>query len=83
VVFVGNVHPGNVAVNPAVSILKEIEFIGSAHATVADLVQIVGLVERGRLTPLIATTLPVDRAEQAHRMLDQRAATGRVVLMHG
>lgn len=83
VVFVGNVHPGNVAVNPAVSILKETEFIGSAHATMADLVQIVDLVRRGRLAPVIAATLPVDQAAQAHLMLEQRAAIGRVVLTHG
>jgi D-arabinose 1-dehydrogenase-like Zn-dependent alcohol dehydrogenase len=82
-VLVGNVSPGNVALNPAISILKEIEVIGSAHAVVADLIRVVDLVERKRLLPLIAATLPVAQAAAAHRMLEQRAAIGRIVLMHG
>jgi D-arabinose 1-dehydrogenase-like Zn-dependent alcohol dehydrogenase len=80
---VGNVNPGNVALNPAVAILKEIEVIGSAHAVVADLIRVVDLVKHQRLVPLISATLPIAQAAVAHRMLAQRAAVGRIVLMHG
>ncbi|MGH6626905.1 MAG: alcohol dehydrogenase catalytic domain-containing protein, partial [Burkholderiaceae bacterium] len=40
-VAVGNVQPGNVPLNPALPILKEIEIVGSAHALVSDLRRIV------------------------------------------
>jgi acryloyl-coenzyme A reductase len=82
-VMVGNIQPGNVAVNPAISILKEIELIGSAHAVVSDLIQVVDLVKRKRLSPLIAATMPVAQAATAHRMLERRSAVGRLVLTHG
>jgi acryloyl-coenzyme A reductase len=82
-VLVGNVEPGNVALNPAISILKEIELIGSAHAVVSDLIQVVDLVKRGRLSPPIAATMPVAEAAAAHRMMEGRTATGRIVLTHG
>jgi D-arabinose 1-dehydrogenase-like Zn-dependent alcohol dehydrogenase len=82
-VLVGNVEPGNVVLNPAMSILKEIELIGSAHAVLADLRQIVDLVQHDRLAPVIAATMPVTEAAAAHRMLENRSAAGRLVLTHG
>lgn len=81
-VVVGNVAPGNVALNPAVSILKEIEVVGSAHAVVSELIQVVDLVRRGRLNPLIAARMPVRDAAAAHALLETRATMGRIVLTH-
>jgi acryloyl-coenzyme A reductase len=81
-VLVGNVAPSNVALNPAVSILKEIEVIGSAHAVVAELIQVVDLVKRKQLSPLIAATMPVTEAAAAHRLLESRTTMGRIVLTH-
>ena len=82
-VVVGNVDPGNVPFNPAIAILKEIEFIGSGHATVADLEKVIGLVERGEIEPEIAAFMPVEEAARAHAMMEERAVSGRVVLVHG
>ena len=82
-VLVGNVDPGNVVLNPAVAILKEIELIGSAHAVLADLRQIVELVKNKRLSPVIASTMPVEEAAAAHRKLENRLTVGRIVLTHG
>jgi D-arabinose 1-dehydrogenase-like Zn-dependent alcohol dehydrogenase len=82
-VLVGNVSPGNVALNPAVSILKEIEVIGSAHAVLGDLTRVIDLVRRKRLTPIIAHTVPWTEAAAAHRIVESRSAVGRVVLTHG
>lgn len=81
-VIVGNVDPGNVALNPAMSILKELDFIGSAHATLDDLAKVIGLVERGEIEPEIAEFVPVAEAERAHRMMEDRSVSGRVVLVH-
>ena len=85
-VLVGNVQPGNVQLNPALAILKEIELVGSAHALVSDLRRIVDLVARGVVRPKIAEKLPVREAARAHALLGSgRAggAGGRLVLTHG
>jgi len=81
-IVVGNVEPGHVALNPALSILKEIDILGSAHATVSDLEAVIRLVADGAIVPEIAATLPLEQAADAHRMMEQRATTGRVVLLH-
>lgn len=82
-VLVGNVKPGNVQLNPALPILKEIEIVGSAHALVSDLRRIVDLVARGVVRPRISERLPVRDAARAHTLLAAGGATGRVVLTHG
>ncbi len=82
-VLVGNVDPGPISLNPAISILKEIELIGSGHAIISDLVQVVALVKRKNLLPLIAATMPIAEAAAAHRLLEGRSTIGRIVLTHG
>lgn len=82
-VLVGNLEPGDVALNPAPPILKELEILGSAHATVSDLKQVVELVRQGRIVPEIGARFPVAEAAEAHRMMTAKAALGRVVLIHG
>lgn len=82
-VLVGNVSPGKVALNPAVSILKEIEVIGSAHAVFGDLTQVIDLVRRKRLSPIIAHTMLWTETAAAHRFVESRSSIGRVVLTHG
>lgn len=81
-VIVGNVEPGAVSLNPAMSILKELDFIGSAHATLADLQKVVDLVARGEIEPEIAAFVPVEEAARAHQMMEDRATSGRIVLTH-
>jgi acryloyl-coenzyme A reductase len=81
-VVVGNVDPGDVPLNPALAILKELEFIGSAHATLADLTRVIDLVARGEIEPEIAAFVPAQEAARAHAMMEERATAGRVVLVH-
>lgn len=81
-VVVGNVDPGNVPLNPAMAILKELDFIGSAHATLEDLKSVIDLVARGKISPEIAEFMPVEEASRAHRVMEERTTSGRVVLMH-
>lgn len=82
VVAVGNV--GNTAapaeVNPAVLILKEVSLVGSGHGSLDNLARVAELVERGMVKPVIHSTYPVARAEEAHRAMESREALGRVVL---
>jgi acryloyl-coenzyme A reductase len=81
-VVVGNVNPGSVPLNPAIPILREIEIIGSGHATVSDLEAVVKLVARGAIAPEIAARFPLAEAAEAHRLMETRGTTGRVLLMH-
>lgn len=82
VVLVGNLEPGNVPLNPAMAILKEISLVGSGHATVADLQKVIGLVAQGKITPEIAASVPLENAAEAHRMMEDRQTSGRVLLLH-
>jgi len=68
-VVVGNVQPGSVAFNPAVGILKEIELVGSSHATLDDLVRVADLVTRGRVKPEIAAVMDISDAAQGHALV--------------
>lgn len=81
-VTVGNVRPGPVQLNPALTILKEIEVVGSGHATVQDLGRVIDLVKRGRIRPRIARLFNIEEVAQAHAALGERGLTGRVVLTH-
>lgn len=81
-VVVGNLDPGNVPLNPAMSILKELDVVGSGHATVADLRKVVELVASKAIEPEIAGYVPADQAAEAHRMMEDRKTSGRVVLVH-
>ena len=81
-VIVGTMEPGNWPFNPALAILKELEFIGSAHATLNDLRKIIQIVADGKITPEIGRVMPVSEAAEAHRAMEAKEITGRVVLMH-
>jgi D-arabinose 1-dehydrogenase-like Zn-dependent alcohol dehydrogenase len=81
-VAVGNLQPGNVPLNPALNILKEIEIVGSGHALVSDLRRVVDLVSRGIVKPRIADKFPVSEAARAHALMAERGSSGRVVLTH-
>ena len=79
-VVVGNVQPGAVPFNPTLGILKEIELVGSSHATLDDLVRVTELVASGRLRPYIAAVFDVENAGQGHAAMENRGTVGRVVL---
>ena len=81
-VIIGTVEPGHWPFNPALSILKELTFIGSAHATLNDLRTVIRLVAEGRITPEIGRTMPMREAADAHRAMEAKEITGRVVLVH-
>lgn len=79
-VVVGNVQPGNVPFNPAIGILKEIELVGSSHATLDDLVRVTDMVARGGIRPEIAAVFDMADAASGHAIMEEKGAVGRVVL---
>jgi acryloyl-coenzyme A reductase len=83
VIMVGNVDPGSVALNPAMSVLKEIDVLGSSHATHDDLKKVIELVSRGAIEPSIARFVPIEEVASVHESMESRMSSGRFVLIHG
>lgn len=59
---------------------RQIEILGSTMGSKADLLAVLGHVAAGRLSPVVDRVLPLARAADAHRVLEDRAAFGKVVL---
>ncbi|MBX3154888.1 MAG: zinc-binding dehydrogenase [Deltaproteobacteria bacterium] len=59
---------------------RQIEILGSTMASKADLLAVLAHIAAGRLRPVVHATLPLARAADAHRILEERAAFGKVVL---
>jgi D-arabinose 1-dehydrogenase-like Zn-dependent alcohol dehydrogenase len=81
VVLVGNVTASRVELNPGSVILRELEILGSASAKRGDLESVLALASKGILKPMLAGTLPLDQAEEAHERLRTRDVVGRLVLV--
>ena len=59
---------------------RQIAILGSTMGSKADLLAVLEHVAAGRLAPVVHAVLPLERAADAHRMLEERAAFGKVVL---
>ncbi len=59
---------------------KRISLLGSTMGSKAELFRILQLVEEGRLKPVLDRTLPLEKAAEAHRLLEDRKSFGNVVL---
>ena len=46
----------------------------------SDLATLLGMLAEGRIAPVIAARLPLERAVEAHQMLDSASVTGKIVL---
>ncbi len=61
---------------------KQITIMGSALGTVPELRTLVKLAGQGKLEPIIDRTLPLERAHEAHLLLENRKNFGKVVLVN-
>ena len=59
---------------------RQVEVLGSTMGSKADLLAVLAHVAAGRLVPVVHAVLPLERAADAHRMLEERQAFGKVVL---
>ena len=59
---------------------RQLQVLGSTMGAKASLFQILGLVARGQLRPVVDRTFPLGQAADAHRYLDRREQFGKVVL---
>jgi D-arabinose 1-dehydrogenase-like Zn-dependent alcohol dehydrogenase len=79
-VLVGNILADSIKFNPGAVILFGYQILGSAGCTRADLEDVFALVAQKKLTVTIHRVLPLKDAPEAHRILGDRAAIGRVIL---
>ena len=61
---------------------KQITIMGSALGTASELRTLVKLAGHGKLEPIIDRTLPLDRADEAHLLLENRKNFGKIVLVN-
>jgi NADPH:quinone reductase-like Zn-dependent oxidoreductase len=59
---------------------RQVEVLGSTMGSKADLLAVLAHVAAGRLDPVVHEVLPLARAADAHRLLEERRAFGKVVL---
>ena len=59
---------------------RQVEVLGSTMGSKADLLAVLAHVSAGKLSPVVHEVLPLARAADAHRMLEERRAFGKVVL---
>lgn len=78
--LLGNIDPRALDLEAGLLILKEIELLGSSHGTPDELALAVELVRSGQVVPVLAATLPLAEASEAHRVVASGAPVGRMVL---
>ncbi len=79
-VVVGNLETASVSLNPGLMIVKELTILGAYATTKRELEEAFELIRSGAVKPWVAEVLPLRDAAQAHRRLEERGVTGRLVL---
>jgi len=62
---------------------KAIAILGAFMGCKADLLEIVRLLAEGSLHPVVDRTLPLSACADGHRLLEERAVFGKIVLLPG
>lgn len=60
--------------------VRELRILGSDGYTQEDIATSIRLVAEGKLKPVIDRVLPVEEAGEGHRLLEERAVIGKVIL---
>ena len=79
-VVLGNIAAASVELSPGLLIGRRITLAGSGMGTPDDVRRALALIASGHVKPAIAAVLPFSEIARAHRLLDERAIEGRVVL---
>lgn len=59
---------------------KQLSILGSTMGSKADLIKVLQFVKQGRLKPVVGHVLELHQAREAHLLLENRQAMGKVVL---
>lgn len=80
VLIVGNTSGPKVEIDTRFLFARQISLIGSSMGPTRDFRRVMGLVFSGALKPVIGAVLPLDQVVEAHRLLEEGAVFGKVVL---
>jgi NADPH:quinone reductase-like Zn-dependent oxidoreductase len=80
ILIVGNTSGYSVEIDTRYLFSKQISLIGSSMGTTKDFHTVMGLVFAGKLKPVIGARLPLADIREAHRLLEDGAVFGKVVL---
>ncbi len=85
VVLIGNLGGQKATVDTQTWRLKRVNVLGGGlmHTTPANEEHVLNLVAKKSIQPVIAATLPVEQAAEAHRKLAKHDIVGKIVLVHG
>ena len=79
-VLVGNILADAIKFNPGAVILYGYQILGSAGCTRTDLEDSFAMLATKKLRVIINQVLPLAKASDAHRVLADRGAIGRIIL---
>lgn len=80
VAVIGELFGKPVEINLGLLIIKEWGLFGVQSATGPELAEVLAFMQAHALAPLIAQTLPLDAAAEAHHALADRTVIGRILL---
>lgn len=81
IVTCGATTGGNVGISLHAVFFKSLSILGSTMGSKGDLRAILRMFEQGSFVPVLDRSLPLEQAGEAHRLLESRAAMGKLVLV--
>jgi acryloyl-coenzyme A reductase len=78
--LVGQLFGEEVSINPARIFFKRARILGVGSVSRAQLADAIALAARGIVKPQVDRVLPLDEVAEAHRLVEEGAAVGRVIL---
>jgi len=79
-VIMGYDYGQKLSIDPQKIVYDELEIIGTRSSTRQDLIDVVSLVERGKVKPMVSERAPLEEANEAFMRLRKSEAVGRLVL---
>jgi len=76
----GSTTGGEATINIRLIFFKLLSILGSTMGSLAELREILQHVEAGRLRPVVDRVMPLAEIAEAHRILEERRAFGKIVL---
>jgi NADPH:quinone reductase-like Zn-dependent oxidoreductase len=80
VVTCGATTGGNVQLSLHALFFKSLSILGATMGSKADLRKILRMFDQGRFVPVLDRELPMADVGEAHRLLEERLAYGKIAL---
>jgi NADPH:quinone reductase-like Zn-dependent oxidoreductase len=80
IVSAGATSGDEASMNITEMFVKQVSIMGSRLGTMEDALAAVGHLDAGRFRPLVAEVFPLERIADAHRLLEESAVPGKVVV---